>query len=143
MTYRDADAPQGSAPHVLRIDEPLQMACVQDERVFAASLEPEMVVRGIVEEKLGTLKQSVASSVRSGDYDEAKRQIGAYQRRNRRDYDRLGMRQEETDSYRESQALIADVEEAFSSPKPAAARNALSKTLSAEGQDGRRQGAKK
>ena len=143
LTYRDADAPQGSAPHVLRIDEPLQMACVQDERVYAASLEPEMVVRGIVEEKLATLKQSVASSVRSGDYDKARRQVGAYQRRNRRDYDRLGMRQEETDSYRESQALIADVEEAFSSPQPAVARNALSKTLSAEGQDGRRQGAKK
>jgi Ca-activated chloride channel family protein len=143
MIYRDAGAPQGFAPQVLRIDEPLQLACVQDERVFAASLEPEMVVRGIVEEKLAALKQSVASSVRSGNFDKAKRQIGAYQRRNRKDYDRLGLRQEETDSYRESRALIEDVEAAFNAPKPAAARNALSKTLSAEGQDGRRQGAKK
>ncbi len=143
LRYREPHAALGSEPEVLRLDEPPRMACVADKRQFLASLNEDLVVRGIVEEKLATLKQSVAASVRAGDQTAAKREIEGYLRRNRADYRRLGLVQEEQDSFREAGRLAEDVEQAFKAPRPRAARNALSKSLAAEGQDGRRQGAKK
>ena len=128
---------------MLRFEEPLKMACVEDETEFVASLDPDLVVRGIVEEKLATLKQRVAASLRKGDYKDAKGKIEAYKKRNGYAYGRLGIVQEETRSFREAERLADAVDQAFRAPRSAPARNALSKTLSAEGQDGRRQGAKK
>jgi Ca-activated chloride channel family protein len=143
LSYREPDAALGSEPQVLRFDEPLRMACVADETSFVASLEPDLMMRSIVEEKLSTLKQGVAASLRKGDHKDAKQKIEAYKKRNRDDYDRLGIVQEETDSFREAESLGESVARAFLAPQSAPARNALSKTLAAEGQDGRRQGAKK
>jgi Ca-activated chloride channel family protein len=143
LSYREPHAALDSEPHVLRFDEPLVIACVEDESRFVASLNRDLVVRGILEEKLATLKQRVAASVRTGDYKDAKRKIEAYKKRNREDYDRLGIVQEETDSFQEAETLNEQVERAFRAPQSRPARNALSKNLAAEGQDGRRQGAKK
>ena len=143
VRYREPRSPLGAEPYTLRFDEPLRMVCVQDEARFAAALDPELVERGLVEDKLAALKQGVADAVRAGRRDEAREQIRAYQAANAPVYEALGVVAAESDSYRAAAKLKDEVDDAFAAPAPAAARNALSKTLSAEGQDMRRQGAKK
>jgi Ca-activated chloride channel family protein len=143
LTWRDPNASPEEPPRVLRIAEPLRVACVADERVFAASLDGDLVRRGLAGDKLAALKQDVASSLRLGRQDEARQRIQAFRLESRADYGRLGLAPEEQGSFREAEALELDVKDAFASPASPAARNALSKTLSSEGQDGRRPGAKR
>ena len=143
LTYRRPQAEVGSKLEVLRFDDPPRLACVADEARFRASLDKDLVVRGIVEDKLAALKQSVATSVRRGDRAAAKRKIDAYKSQNRAVYGRLSLAPESQASFREADMLEEEVERAFASPRAPAARNALSKTLAAEGQDGRRPGSKR
>jgi Ca-activated chloride channel family protein len=143
LSYRDPHAPLSSAPRVVAFDERPRLACVRDEARYAASLDEDRVVRGIAEEKLALLKQRVAGAVRAGSYPEAASAIDAFKRENRADYGRLGLIAEESDSFRAADSLDAEVQAAFAPSAEPAARNALSKTLAAEGQDARRQGAKK
>jgi Ca-activated chloride channel family protein len=143
MTYRDPNASLDARPEVLRFSESPQLACVADEAVFAASMDKDLVVRGILEDGLSALKQSVAASVQRGDYDDAQQKIEFYRARNQADYGRLGLVQEQQDSFTQTLEMEEEIKRAFASPAAPAARNALSKTLASEGQDGRRQGAKK
>jgi len=143
LAYRDPQASPGAAPRVLRLDEPQRLSCVADERQYAASLDEGLVVLGIARPALATLKLDVAQSLRDGSFDEARGKIEAYKARNRVVYGQLGLVQEEQDSFREAEALERELEEAFASPAAPAARNALSKSLAAQGQDARREGAKK
>ncbi len=143
MTWREPGASVQGEPHVLRFDEPLRMVCVRDEARFAAALDADLVERGLVEEKLAALKQSVAAAVRVGHLDDARDQIRSYREKNRPVYEALGVAAETSASFQAAAKLEDAVGRAFTAPASPAARNALSKTLSAEGQDARRQGAKK
>jgi Ca-activated chloride channel family protein len=143
MTYRQPAAAPGSAPEIVRIDDAVEMACVQDEKAYVASLDEGLVLRNLAEEKLSHLKQRVAASVRAGDYADAEEQIESFKQENAKPLRLLGHAPKDTDAYREADALAVEVKEAFAAPQAPAARNVLSKKLSASGQDGRRQGAKK
>ncbi len=143
VSYRLPEEAPGSPPRVVSIDDAIRMACVRDENIYAASLDEGLVVRNIAEDKLSQLKQRVAASVRAGDYKDAEEQIETFKQKNAAPLRSLGYVPAETEAYRDADALARDVEDAFNAPAAPAARNALSKKLSASGQDGRRQGAKK
>jgi Ca-activated chloride channel family protein len=143
LLYRAPDDAQGAPVRVLGIDKPIEMACVRDESVYHASLDEGLVLRSIAEDKLSALKQRVAASVRDGDYAEADEQIERFKRENAEPMRALGIAPQRSDAFRQADAMAFEVEQAFQSPQAPAARNVLSKKLSASGQDGRRQGAKR
>ena len=116
---------------------------MKDEAIYVASLDEDLVLRGIAEEKYAVLEQEVAAAVREGDYAEAQEQIRTYKLENARSLNAIGLVAEETPAFRKADSLAGEVEAAFRAPAAAPARNALSKALSASSQDARRQGAKK
>jgi Ca-activated chloride channel family protein len=142
LTWRDPRAADATT-RVVRLAGTPTIACVHDEAVYAASLDEDLVVRGIAEDKFSLLEQEVAASVREGNLEDAKDRIRAFKRENAAPLMALGYAPEEMPSYQEADRLAEQVDEAFRAPAAAPARNALSKRLSASGQDGRRQGAKK
>lgn len=143
LAYRSPQAEPGSPPVVLRLDETPRVACVQDVERYRASLDEGLVLRNLAEDRFSALEQRVAAAVRSGDYVAARRAIGDFKGESARLLRDVGQAPEESDSHERAEALEEELRSAFASPQAPAARNALSKQLSASGQDGRRPGAKK
>ena len=143
LQYRMPGAAPGAAVESLPVEGDLELACVRDESRYVASLDEGMVMRNLAEEKLSQLKQQVAASLRAGDYAQAEEEIEGFKRDNAKPLRSLGLAPEKVEAYREADALALEVEQAFNAPQAPAARNVLSKKLSASGQDGRRKGAKK
>lgn len=141
MTYREPGASRQGVLQTVGFDRTPQIACVAAKADFLASLDEATVVRSINEDGLASLKQNVARAVSEGRFDRAQREIDRYRSENEPMYDSLGLVQEEQSSFAASAELEAQVVGASKASSPAA-RKALSKTLSAEGKDGRRVGAK-
>lgn len=141
MTYRTAGQRGVAASHRVRFARTLEVACVEGREAYVAALDPETAVRSLAEDGLASLKQKVARAVSSGDYDDARVQIDEYRQKNEALGHDLGIALKDMSSFGAAAELEEQVLDASRSRSPQS-RKALSKKLSAEGQDGRRVGAK-
>ena len=151
---------QDGRPTTLQAAALPQIACVENEDEFFASVSEDVFDRALASEGIGALKRSVAAAVEKGDRQAAERELSRFRDENRSYYRHWGRDAEESDSYAVVDELGARVAQAFGAllpssgvaavrgPMPAAParaaeeRNALGKELLAESVDDRREGAK-
>lgn len=121
-----------------------QVACVLAEADFYANVDKDAWARSTLADEIGALKQKISSAVRSGDRQQAMREIVSYRTEKKRQNVVL-QRDDVAAALDDLEKVEREVEEAFDAPAAAAPalQNRLGKQLSAEGTDGRRVGAKR
>jgi len=120
-----------------------RVTVVQREAEFFASVDTDAYTAHLASDGLGSLRQSVANAVGRGDRAQALRAIEAFERKNEEMLDGLGQSPAASEPLQEAGRLRDEVEAALAPAAPPSARNDLGKALTAEGQDLRRQGAKR
>jgi Ca-activated chloride channel family protein len=113
------------------------LACLADEAEAEASVDLGSWARSVAVDETNALKQKVSSYLQAGRADEARREVDAFVRDKKREN-----AQRQQAPVAESIAEAEELYDAVGSAASPAARNMLSKELSAEGYDGRRVGAK-
>jgi Ca-activated chloride channel family protein len=126
----------------LRLDDFPKIACVVDESDFYAGLDEDAWARSVAVEGYNQLRQSVASHVKSGRPEEAKREIADFQARYR-SLNAVVAAPEVAASIGAADTLEAEVDDAFTGPDQAKKQNALGKTLHSKGVSERRVGSRK
>jgi Ca-activated chloride channel family protein len=126
----------------IRLDDFPKVACVVDESDFYAGIDDDAWARSVAVEGYNQLRQSVASHVRAGRADEAKRELADFRSR----YSTLNAvvaapAVEET--LGAADALEAEVDSAFTGRDQAKKQNLLGKSLHSKGVAERRAGSRK
>jgi Ca-activated chloride channel family protein len=137
VTYRE-----GAERAELRLDDFPKIACVVDERDFYAGLDEDAWARSVAIEGYNQLRQSVATHVKSGRPEEAKREIADFQDRYRA-LNSVVAAPAVAARIGAADTLEAEVDEAFSGPDQAKKQNSLGKTLHSKGVAERRAGSRK
>jgi Ca-activated chloride channel family protein len=139
LHYRQLD----DSPRTLALDEAPRVAVVAQAREFYAAMDAEAYIDQLASDGLGRLRQRVAAAVEAGDGDRAQSLLDAFSSHNAVQLRALGYEAEENASLQEAGRMKEQVERALSPSAPPAAANALRKSLSSQGHDERRAGAKR
>jgi Ca-activated chloride channel family protein len=121
-----------------------QVACVQGEDDFYASVDKDAWARSTIVEEIGELKQKVSRAVQSGNRALAEQTISRYRAEKKRENAVL-QRSDVAAALDDLSDMENEVQEAFEASLAEAPKmqNRLGKLLSAEGYDSRRAGAKR
>jgi Ca-activated chloride channel family protein len=126
----------------LQLDDFPKIACVVDESDFYAGLDEDAWARSVAVEGYNQLRQSVASHIKSGRPEEAKREIADFQDRYRK-LNAVVAAPAVAASIGAADTLEAEVDDAFTGPDQAKKQNSLGKTLHSKGVAERRVGSRK
>ncbi len=138
VSYREQRADAAGVDREVRLAETPQISCVAGEDEFYSGFDGDVWARAVMVDDYNALRQRVSVAVRSGDRGAALGSIRSFRGYAEEQNAKL-KRADVAESLSALDAFEAEVEEALRSP---AARNSLSKSLSAESLDARRTGAK-
>lgn len=142
LAFRTVVGGTSEERHELALPELPQIACVDSQEQFYDAIDHDMWSRSVAEEEYGALQQTVANYVREGRKDAAKQEIAAYRQHNSVMNEVVQSSDVEM-RLQETEALEADVDDAFEGRDQLHKQNSLSKQQISYGWDNRRAGAKK
>ncbi|MBT8342046.1 MAG: VWA domain-containing protein [Desulfatitalea sp.] len=126
--------------HILNSPQPLQIACVADEKEVFASVDDAAWSRQVLQDEYNRLKEQVASAVREGDERRAEARIQEYETKKRNMNAVIGSAAIEEHLDRDVKSLKQSVTDTFTGPPAAAAakQKQKAKMLQYESYQGRR-----
>lgn len=128
----------GDAPREIRLDMPLSVLCVADEKEAVASLDQDVWSSKVVQEDYNRLKEEVALDVAQGNETQALARIREYKEQKSSLNAVVGSEQVQENLEKDVEALRDEVRQIQTAPEPAMLRKQASKKIQHEGYLSRR-----